>query len=55
MMLKVGTIKSLPPANYGLHDALCVDKKKTLRGADESTTLLLNSWINHLGSTCNKR
>ena len=30
-------------------------KKKTLRGADESTTLLLNSWINHLGSTCNKR
>ena len=36
MMLKVGTIKSL----HGLHDALCGGKKKTLCGADESTTLL---------------
>ena len=40
MMLKVGAIKSLPPANHGLHDALCGGKKKTLCGADESTTLL---------------
>ena len=28
MMLKVGAIKSLPPANQGLHDALCDIKRK---------------------------
>ena len=28
MMLKVGTIKSLPPANHGPHDALCDIKRK---------------------------